>query len=411
MLSPYYDARGLSVLRAVDVAANLRERFIASPHFGPSCNTGPDTAYGELIENFAEELGSAYSLLRAVVDADNPDAAVGVQLDRLAAITLLRREPATYSRAYLLLEGTVGTVIAAGKRARIPNGTYWALEDDVTIGGGGTAYGWAACTVSGLETANAETISEIVDSVVGWTAVSNPSAVTADDTAGHDVEQDEAFRQHREDSLALAGSSTDQASRARLEALDYITTAVVLSNRSDEPLGSGQPAHSLAVYVYPDPADPDAFALAMYQAFLPVAGIRLWGSVERYIVDAQGKQTLVAYTPAEVLELHAEILVTLDSEGEAYPADGDDLVEAAVLAYVNSLAVGRDVLPDVIKGWILAGWTDTDGVRHAGVTGIRSMVVRIKFGGAPGSGDTVPLEVEPTQIARADAEDVTVTAS
>lgn len=409
MLTPSITAAGCTILRKIDVSSNLREALAASEHYGSEVETGPDSPLGQLIDPFAEDLGQAYEQIADIYNADNPDSAEGVPLDNLAGVTLAQREPATYSRVTLTLTGTPATVVPAGKRAGITGGTAWALDDDCIIGAGPTA-AFATCTTLGLQTAEIGAISQILDPVTGWSAVTNAAVVDSTTTAGHEIEGDGQLQARREESLALAGSSTDPATQARITADASVTAVAVRSNRTDEDLSDGQPPASLAIFVWPVPLDLDSFAALIYGSFGAPGGIRLWGSVTREIRDAQGYLTEVSWSPATELVLHWAAIVTPNTEGSPYPADGDDQVEAAILAYSEAaLGLGIDVLPDLAKGYILMGWTDADDVRHAGVPGIRSLILQVKVGSAPSGGDTVPITVDMDEIATTIAGNIGVT--
>ena len=192
MTIPSYDGSGGNLLNVAQVRENIDTAIQASAEFGPRAQLSADKALSQIVDPPADQLGQAYDALQESLDARDRDAAEGVHLDNLGALIGVPRQPATYSTVTLRFVGTPATVIAAGKRSRVPGTAdiYWAPAAEVTIPGGGTIDAAGACTVIGAQDAVNTSITEIVDTVVGWSSITNIGAAVA----GDEIETDAAYR-------------------------------------------------------------------------------------------------------------------------------------------------------------------------------------------------------------------------
>jgi hypothetical protein len=407
--SPSLDATGLHVLRTADVLLNLQEAVLASSEYGPATPVGEDSLVGQIIAPVSHEIGMTYELIQSAYDASDRDTAEGVVLDSIAAGMGLTREPASYSTVPLTLTGTPATVIAAGKRARVNSGGIFALDHETTIPGGGSIAADATCTSTGAVEASAGSVETIVDAVAGWTGVTNAAAAEL----GAPEETDPALRLRMRTSGSTGGRCTVPSLYAALLALEYVDQVVVLTNRTDVTDAEGLPPHSFRALIWPSgltTAQEEEIAAIVWD-HLP-AGIYPSGTEECHVTNAEGVSDTVRFSYAGAVYLWWGITATLDTDAvaEPYPTDGDDLIEAAVLAYGATLTVGKDVLPAVCAAYILGGYRDSDGVQQPGVPGIRTMVVEVQVGEDP-SGHTDPLTITPTLIAVTEVARITVVSS
>jgi uncharacterized phage protein gp47/JayE len=409
MLSPSLGSTGLTVLRTADVLDNLGEAIQGSDQYGPEEPIGGDTPLGQILAPVAQQIGLVYELAQALYDALDPDSAEGVVLDSAAEFRGMEREPATYSTIVLTCTGTNGTVIAAGKRARVPDGAIFATNAEATIAPGTTVQVPATCTVTGPEEAAICACTTIVDAVAGWSGVTNAAAAIE----GADEETDAALRARMATSGSIGGRTTRPSLRAALLALSSVDAVVVLVNRTLVVDADGVPGKAFEPVVWPAQTPDEAEVVAAtIREHLP-GGIENHGDNSITVTDAQGDSEVIRYSVASEQVLHWIIAVTKDTDpgAESYPADGDALVDAAVVAYGATLSVGQDVLPVRAAAFILAGYLGSDGIRVDGVPGIRSMIVKVKVGGAPGGGDIVPITMTATQIATTVTANVTVSSS
>lgn len=383
------DATGLTTPRLADIREAIRADIAANPDLGPSVQTGPDTVIGQLIDIFGQQLAEMYGTIQAAYDALRPDDAEGDALDQICAYAGVIRLAASHSTVTLTASGTPATVIPPGSIARVPGGVRFVTTAEGVIGGGGTVAIPARAEVTGPVEAGAGTITGIVTTITGWASVTNAAAATP----GRSVETDAELRVRRELSLQRASASTDQALRARLLEVPDVQAAVVLSNRTDVTDGYSIPPHSFRAIVWPDlPDDPAIFEAIWGQTPM---GIQSNGLYAGLVTDSQGVSQTVRYSPASAQEVHVVVRVVIDDD--LYPLDGDDQIEAAVLAYASALSIGDDFRPFRIIGAIEE------------IPGILDLEVRAKIGSTPGASDTVTIPIAITQIATVDAGDITVT--
>jgi hypothetical protein len=340
---------------------------------------------------------------------DDPQSATGVVLDAIAESRGLTREPASYSYCAGYVDGTVGTLIPTTARVRISNGTYWHLDTAVTISASPTDC-TLVCSTAGAEAADAGDIVEIIDAISGWTSVTN-DAVT-EDTIGTAEESDTALRERLLESRGISGHCTDNAIESRVVALDFIDEAICLSNRTLTTDIYNTPGKAFQIFIYPSSlstSEEETLAETMYgSAGLP-AGIQCYGTETATVTDVHGLETSVCWSYATPVYIYVSVIIGKNTEGTAYPTDGDTLVESACIHYVNSLSVGGDVIPVSMVSTIVAGYVDDDGNRVDGVPGIRTMTIYVSTTPAPSS--TSPISVSMVQIARTGTTYVTVTST
>lgn len=386
-----FDSAGLVVDRLADIRQNARDYIDGSSEFGSGTPTGPETPIGQTIDVTAVPLDKDNELLQEVYDSFNPDNAEGVQLENLSGLTGVVRQPATRSTVTLTLSGTPTTVVAAGKRSRIPNGTLWQLTEEVTIGGAPTD-GPAESVDTGPIEASPGSIDEIVDAVAGWTGVTN--AAVADE--GTNVETDTALRARRERSLSVGGSSRDAAIRARLEQLDFVTAAAAISNRTLTADSKGIPGKACRSVILPSGLS-DAQKALVGEALWEIwpSGIYSDGAdVVVTITDDRGYPQVMRASYGTQLEVYADFKYT---PGASFPATGEADIKQACEDFDDDLSLGDDVKPLDLEAFI-----------RSQVPGIDHLETLIKFGAPPGGGDSVPLSVDSDEFANFDVANITV---
>jgi hypothetical protein len=165
--------------------------------------------------------GSA-RLAADVANQINPDFAGGIFLDALCALSGIIRISATFSTVTASLTGTLGTVVPAGSIASTPSGDQFELISAVTIPNDGNFQavesGSVPCAVGEL--------TEIVDTVLGWTGVTNTVAATL----GTTQESDLALWSRRRKTLAAQGVGTTEAVISGLYLTDGVQSLVFREN-------------------------------------------------------------------------------------------------------------------------------------------------------------------------------------
>jgi len=110
-------ADGFQIKRLAEIKTELEEAHRAA--FGNAFNIDPSEPAGQLIGIYAEREALLWELMQALYNTLNPDAATGVNLDIIAALTGAVRLEATFSQAEVVARGVQGTVIPAGSQVSV----------------------------------------------------------------------------------------------------------------------------------------------------------------------------------------------------------------------------------------------------------------------------------------------------
>lgn len=398
-------ATGFVIQTEEDIVEEIRDDLRAE--FGPEIEPGlvRGLLY-RLIRIFAERIGSVWELGEAINSSQNPNAATGVSLDSLSALTGTQRQPATSSTVVLTLGGNNGTSIASGSQASTAAGDRFATtvgavlanlvawapataysvgarrsnasrsyevitagtsagsggpttdDDDITDNtvhwqfiGEGTAVADvnAASVETGEIVGSARGIITIETNVGGWQSVIN----LEDADLGQVVESDAALRSRRANELERAGASTVDA--IRIDVTDALDTGgfpgaivTVFENATNATNSDGLPPHSVEVLVQSDAGDQlisDAVLAAV------AAGIEMYGTTTASSVDAAGNTHVVKFTRPDEIEIYVAATIRVQDDDEAndypdeatWPTDGEDQVKAAIVAFGDTFAVSRSV--------------------------------------------------------------------
>jgi hypothetical protein len=373
----------------------MRSNVANSPELGPDIQTGPYSVTGMLIDATAPGISDTDDLLSKVYQDWDPDSAEGAGLDNAATFVGITRQAATRSFGQLTLGGTPTTVIPALSKARVPNGAEVRTKAEATIGGGGTVVVEGEAVETGPISFTAGAITEIVDSVSGWTSVTN----AFDWTDGKAEETDSELRARRARSLSAGGSSTDSAIRARLEDLDDVQAAAVISNRTDVVDAYGIPAHGAWIIVDPSSVDPEIVASTIWGPAGFPSGIAPYGAQQGTITDDQGYPQVVKWDWATEVQIFVSATLV---KGSGYPAGGDSLVAQSIVNWgASALNLAGKVAPQPIDTWV--------GSSGTGVPGIDELVIRLsRTNDPPLVGETSSIEMAPNERASIALIDVTV---
>jgi len=328
------DSNGFTPKTTEDIKTDLEGRLRAS--FGNAISLIPQSVFGQLVGIFSDLLADAWQLGLAIYNGAFRDGASGVNLDLIGALTGTIRKDATYSEVTLTLTGTPGTVIAAGKIAKVPSsGFQFANDGSLTIGGGGTVSGPFTATETGPKPAYAGTVTEIVTPVSGWSSVTN----AADHTQlGTDIETDAVYRLRQEADLRAIGKATTAAIRSAVLAVDNVADCYVFENETDGTDAEGLPPHSIECVV--DGGTTAAVAQSILDT-KPV-GIATHGSTTQAATDANGFSRNIKFSRPADLNVYIDITVKIDAA--LFPTNGADTIKQAVADWGDlNIVLGTDL--------------------------------------------------------------------
>lgn len=376
------------------IQAELEDRLRAE--IGAGLSLIPQSVLGVVVGEVADMLSEVWAAAEEIWFAFDESAAESAALDNLCALTGTERLLPTSSTALLVLTGTAGTLVAAGKvvsaqgsgtrfstdsAATLVAASAWApttayvLGERITNDGniyevtmGGTSAGsggpvgttatqvdgtvtwrWLGAGVALVESlataentgplpALAYTLTVIETSVAGWQGVTNAT----DAELGSDEETDEALRIRRRVELRAQGTSPVDAIRARVldpDNVPGVVSCVVFENTTDSTNVDGLPPHSVEVMVEGG-VDQDILNIVFASK---AAGIATYGTESGTVTDASGNDHTVYFSrPQSIAEwVTATVLLHPDAPGD--DAEVLAALEAAVVAFGDSLEVGRDV--------------------------------------------------------------------
>ncbi len=350
-VAPYIGPAGLVVNTYQSILADNLQAFLNIA--GQNQNISPDTWIYQLLSILSLKQADQNAALQLVYNQSSPATAVGAGLDRVVKMNGLARDPYTYSTASLAVTGTAGFVIVNGY-AQDQSGNLWALPSPLTITGGSVTV-VAECTTPGAVSADPGTINIIATPQTGWApplgTVTNPAAATV----GDPVEPDSSLRARQAISVALPALTPIASTIAAVLALNGVTrvapgypTPSGPGTSIENPTGAtdswNNPAHSITLVV--EGGATSDIGLAIY--LKKTIGCLTNGTTSTVVTDPNTgyTETISFYRPTYVQPYVGVYLHGLTNFTSATTA----AVQAAIVAYLNSLAIGESVVYSSLYG-------------------------------------------------------------
>ena len=154
-----------------------------------------------------------------------------------------------------------------------------------------------------------------------------------------------------------------------------------------------RPPHSIEIVVQGD--DDDDLAQTIFD--LVAGGIATTGDITKTITDSQGFEQIIKFSRPTPVDIFVDFALDTTSD---YPADGEALIKAAVLAYGRNLSIGENI--------VLIGSEPLIQVLDE-IPGIVGATVRIGKSAATLMAENIQLN--PDEIAVFVSDNITVTAS
>lgn len=223
-------------------------------------NLDPSTPDGLKIAHDSEVFGALDEVLQQAYNSKDPNKASGYDLDIIAALTGTTRSEGTASTITgAVLTGVAGTIVPAGTRFRSSTtASVWTLDQSWTLDNTGSATVDLSAIIVGPTEANANTITQIVDTVGGLTGVNNPTPATP----GTGVESDSNLRVKRSTAVGRPGNNQIDSILGELFAVSGVRRVQVYENDTNVTDENGLPPHSVAPVI--DGGTDGEVALAIY---------------------------------------------------------------------------------------------------------------------------------------------------
>ena len=172
---------------------------------------------------------------------------------------------------------------------------------------------------------------------LGLTAALTKGLNSEDAEPGRSIALDPELRIYRLQTLRSGGSGTIEALYAALRALTGVQEVLILENRSPAVSVEGLPPNSYEAIMRGGVAQDIAETIWLKGP----AGIEAFGVISNTVVDSAGYNQIIKHSEPTDIAVYLTYTLTTDS---SYPADGDALVKAAVVAYANLLNTGDDAV-------------------------------------------------------------------
>ncbi|HBC94309.1 MAG TPA: hypothetical protein DCZ10_15780 [Pelotomaculum sp.] len=346
--APYVDESGFHMPTYADVRDDLIVQ--AKSIFGQDIYLEADSQDYQWISAVALKIYDTFLAAQLAYNNRSPSFAIGAALDGLVKINGIERNPSTYSARFsacpVVLAGTAGTTISNGIIQDI-SGYYWSLPSSVVIPSGGSATVTATCQTAGAIAANPGDINIITTPTYGWTSVNNLLAATI----GVAVEKDSALRIRQSISTAQPSQTVLEGTKGAIAAVDGVTRFEVYENDTSEVDASGLPAHSITPVV--EGGEEQAIAEAVYYKKGP--GCYTNGTTEVNLTDSYGQITAIRFYRPDYVDIDAVINV---KQLTGYTSQTTADIKSAVVAYLNSLAIGDDLAISSLWGAALSAMSN-----------------------------------------------------
>lgn len=252
--------------------------------------------------------------------------------------------------------------------------------------------GWFTAVSTGEQNCEVGELNTIPDAVSGWVGVYN--YVTG--VPGTNLEDDEALRMRRQAAAqSIQARGTDPALEAHLKQdVPGIIAARVVSNRTLTVDADGRPGKSFEALVVGGDDNDVARCILANQA----SGIQSYGNTSIEVVDSNGDGQIISFSRPVAKYLWVKVTYTL--YGEEQPPTNDEIKTALISWAEREYQMGKDVIPDRIKGGLYEG---TTGIGPATI----QVAVTSTAGGTPSYGTSV-IPISPAEYASLAAARITL---
>lgn len=326
-------ATGFSRKTYNDLLSGLETKLRSADLFGEDIDFTDQDPLKQFSIPIIELFSEMWELGEQIFYATSPKYAEANNLSSTGKFIGISRKQATRSVGVERFTGTAGTSIPSGYQIATDTKIYFVTTESKLIAQSGYIdVNIQAVSVGSSGNVAANTITKIVSPLIGLNSITNPNETTE----GQDQESDTQFRLRYEASTASGAGSTYDAIKANVLKVTNVTDCVVTGNEEDTTV-NGIPAHNFETLVKGG-ADND-IAQAIF-AKKP-ASIKAYGTTVINVTDTQGITYGVGFTRPTNTNVWIKIDTTTDAN---YPTDGDTQIKNKVLAYINGLGLGEDVI-------------------------------------------------------------------
>ena len=303
---------------------------------GADVDLAAETVQGQIIGSEAAMLVEVDGAVVAI--SNGLSISRGQRFQLADAVSFLRLVPteATRSTVTLTLTVTAGVTVPAGSRASGIGGALWRTTASRT--GSGTVA--AESVDAGPVAAAAASITQIVDVVAGWTAVTNVDAATL----GLAVETTETFRRRVGRHTGRLAFGSLAAIEAAVLEVDGVIDSLVKDNATSASVTTqGQAIAARSLFVVVSGGASADIGQAIYDSKPP--GIPTIGPTAVAVTERDASGTSVGTTTInyrETTEVPCMVVVPI-TLSPGFPGDGVQRIQQGVADYVNALLIAEPI--------------------------------------------------------------------
>ena len=194
--------------------------------FGSNLNTAMNTPQGQLATSITAVIQNERNKWIQLMNQIDPQYSTGIWQDAIGELYFLTRQMATKSTAQVVFYGLHLVTIPMGYQVQDQAGIIWETIQSYIIQPNGEANGVVECQEFGSISAAPNTITQIINALVGVDRVENPDAAII----GRDSENPSDFESRRSDSVAANAKNTDSSVRGAVANISGVVDVFVKSN-------------------------------------------------------------------------------------------------------------------------------------------------------------------------------------
>ena len=341
----YNTTTGIVVPDTSQVKIDVENEFRSA--LGQDLDVSASTPQGRLIEVETVARKRVIENMALLANMFNKDQAFGIWLDVILKFFGADREGATATKVVCQLEGEAGTSILANAQAKDTSGNIYYLENSVTLDENGEGEGTFVCMIKGAIECQANTLTQIVTSILGWNSINNASA----GVTGKEGESDNQARLKLSVTQYKGEGQKANIKNAILQVENVVDCKVLENYTNGSIIEDGitiTAPHSIYVCVDGGNDTEIAQAIVRSKSGGSAFGADLNNTSAEYLVTEETEGTTVRF--ARPTQVPVQIKVTLKS-GQAI-ADNITKVKQAIIDYANGkfdevegLNIGSDVSP------------------------------------------------------------------
>jgi hypothetical protein len=308
--------------------------------FGSGTETTVDAILMQIIDPIALEIAEPWAGMTLIYDQLNGNVAEGVVLDNIGTITNTPRVAGSKSTVIVQATGTEGASIPANfqRGVETTNKLFETLQEFTLPAVGLQPFEFS---MSALEDGEVQAIAGTLNQG------SLPAGVTVminavDAVLGSFDETDEEYRIGRVERLSAFGSSTIPAIKAAILSIVGVSGATIIENVENLTDVNGIPPHKFRAVVAGGSDQDIIDAIGVKKP----AGIGTNGAISGTYTDpTDGQEFPIDFSRTTSILMYSDIVIVKNDD---YPTDGDNLIEANLLAL--NWELGEDVVLPKLQG-------------------------------------------------------------